>query len=78
MNLLGNRLVLIAPKDKAQAIEIKPGFDLPKVVGDGRLAMANVDYVPAGKYGKAALDKLGVWPTRRGVRLHRLSDRRRG
>jgi molybdate transport system substrate-binding protein len=30
-------------------------------VGDGRLAMANVDAVPAGKYGKAALEKLGVW-----------------
>jgi molybdate transport system substrate-binding protein len=60
-NLLGNRIVLIAPKDKAQAIDIKPGFDLAKVVGDGRLAMANVDAVPAGKYGKAALEKLGVW-----------------
>jgi molybdate transport system substrate-binding protein len=53
--------VLTAPKDKAQAIDIKPGFDLAKVVGDGRLAMANVDSVPAGKYGKASLEKLGVW-----------------
>jgi molybdate transport system substrate-binding protein len=61
-NLLGNRIVLIAPKDKAQAIDIKPGFDIAKVVGDGRLSMANVDSVPAGKYGKAALEKLGVWP----------------
>lgn len=60
-NLLGNRIVLIAPKDKAQPIEIKAGFDLAKVLGDGRLAMANVDSVPAGKYGKAALEKLGVW-----------------
>jgi molybdate transport system substrate-binding protein len=60
-NLLGNRIVLVAPKDKAQPIEIKPGFDLAKVLGDGRLAMANVDAVPAGKYGKAALEKLGVW-----------------
>jgi molybdate transport system substrate-binding protein len=60
-NLLGNRIVLIAPKDKAKAIEIKPGFDLAKVLGDGRLAMANVEAVPAGKYGKAALEKLGVW-----------------
>ena len=60
-NLLGNRIVLIAPKDKAQPIEIKAGFDLAKVLGDGRLAMANVDAVPAGKYGKAALEKLGVW-----------------
>jgi molybdate transport system substrate-binding protein len=60
-NLLGNRIVLIAPKDKAQPIEIKAGFDLAKVLGDGRLAMANVDFVPAGKYGKAALEKLEVW-----------------
>ena len=62
-NLLGNRIVLVAPKDKAPAIDIKPGFDLAKVLGDGRLAMANVDSVPAGKYGKAALEKLGVWPS---------------
>jgi molybdate transport system substrate-binding protein len=61
VNLLGNRIVLIVPKDKGQAIEIKPGFDLAKIVGDGRLATANVDAVPAGKYGKAALEKLGVW-----------------
>lgn len=62
-NLLGNRIVLIAPKDKAQHIEIKTGFDLAGILGDGRLAMANFDSVPAGKYGKAALEKLGVWPT---------------
>jgi molybdate transport system substrate-binding protein len=60
-NLLGNRIVLVAPKAAAQPIEIKAGFDLGKVLGDGRLAMANVDAVPAGKYGKAALEKLGVW-----------------
>ena len=60
-NLLGNRIVLIAPKDKAQPIDIEPGFDLAKILGDGRLSMANVDSVPAGKYGKAALEKLGVW-----------------
>jgi len=60
-NLLGNRIVLIAPKDKTQPVEIKPGFDLAKVLGDGRLSMANIDSVPAGKYGKAALEKLGAW-----------------
>ena len=60
-NLLGNRIVLIAHKDKAQPVEIKPGFDLAKLLGDGRLSMANVDAVPAGKYGKAALEKLGAW-----------------
>jgi molybdate transport system substrate-binding protein len=60
-NLLGNRIVLIAPKDKAKAVDIKPGFDLSKLLGDGRLAVANVQSVPAGRYGKAALEKLGVW-----------------
>jgi molybdate transport system substrate-binding protein len=60
-SLLGNRIVLIAPKDGAQAVDIKPGFDLAKVLGGGRLAMANVDAVPAGRYGKAALEKLAVW-----------------
>lgn len=62
-NLLGNRIVLIAPKDKARHIEIKTGFDLASILGNGRLAMANIDAVPAGKYGKAALEKLGVWAT---------------
>src|SRR5215475_3108714 len=65
-NLLGNRIVLIAPKDRAQSIDIKPGFDLAKALGDGRLSMANVDSVPAGKYGKAALEKLGVWSSLKG------------
>ncbi|MFM9846306.1 MAG: molybdate ABC transporter substrate-binding protein [Hyphomicrobiaceae bacterium] len=60
-NFLGNRIVLAASIDKAQPIEIKPGFDLAKVLGDGRLSMANVVSVPAGKYGKAALEKLGAW-----------------
>lgn len=60
-NLLGNRIVLVAPKDAAKAVDIKDGFDLAGFVGDGKLAMGAVDSVPAGKYGKAALEKLGVW-----------------
>lgn len=60
-NLLGNRIVLVAPKDKAAAVEIKEGFDLAALVGDGKLAMGEVKSVPAGKYGKAALEKLGAW-----------------
>jgi molybdate transport system substrate-binding protein len=60
-NLLGNRLVLIAPKGRGAPVAIKRGLDLARVLGDGRLAMANVDSVPAGKYAKAALEKLGVW-----------------
>ncbi|WP_137136776.1 molybdate ABC transporter substrate-binding protein [Rhizobium sp. FKY42] len=60
-NLLGNRIVLVAPKDKAKPVDIKAGFDLSALVGDGKLAMGAVDSVPAGKYGKAALEKLGAW-----------------
>jgi molybdate transport system substrate-binding protein len=60
-NLLGNRIVLIAGKDSKAEARIEPGFALKTLLGDGRLAMANVDAVPAGKYGKAALEALGVW-----------------
>jgi molybdate transport system substrate-binding protein len=59
-SLLGNRVVLVGGPDAAP-IEIGPGFDLAGALGDGKLAMANVDSVPAGKYGKAALESLGVW-----------------
>jgi len=52
-NLLRNRLVLIAPADSRISVKIEPGFPLARVLGDGRLAMANPDAVPAGKYGKA-------------------------
>jgi molybdate transport system substrate-binding protein len=60
-NLLGNRLVLIAPADSKEKVEIKPGMDLAGLLGGGRLAMADPDTIPAGKYGKAALEKLGIW-----------------
>ena len=58
--LLGNRIVLVAPADAAKA-DIVKGFDLAGLLGDGKLAMGNVDSVPAGKYGKEALETLGVW-----------------
>lgn len=59
--LLGNRIVLVAPADSSVELSIAPGFDLAGALGDGRLAMANIDAVPAGRYGKAALETLGVW-----------------
>ncbi|MBB3997976.1 molybdate ABC transporter substrate-binding protein [Aureimonas pseudogalii] len=59
--LLGNEIVLVAPAASAKPTTIEPGFALKTMLGDGKLAMANVDSVPAGKYGKAALEKLGVW-----------------
>ena len=59
--LLGNRIVLVAPREGAQPVEIGQGFDLSALLGDGKLAMGAPDSVPAGKYGKAALEKLGAW-----------------
>lgn len=61
VSLLGNRIVLVAPKDAAKPVTIAPGFNLATALGTGKLAMGNVDAVPAGKYGKAALEKLGAW-----------------
>jgi molybdate transport system substrate-binding protein len=60
-NLLGNRLVLVAAKEAAKPVDIKQGFDLSGLVGDGKLAMGEPKSVPAGKYAQTALDKLGVW-----------------
>ena len=62
VNLLGNSIVLIAPKDsKIDNVTIGPGFDLAKLAGDGKIATGDVKAVPVGKYAKAALEKLGAW-----------------
>ena len=62
VNLLGNQLVLIAPKDsKLDNVTIGPRFDLAKLAGDGRIVTGDVQAVPVGKYAKAALEKLGSW-----------------
>jgi len=63
VDLLGNSLVLIAPEDSPVKVTIGPGFPLAKLLGGGHLAMADPAAVPAGLYGKAALTKLGVWPS---------------
>ncbi len=60
-NLLGNKLVLVAPADSKVSIDIKQGFDLAKALNGGRLAMGDPASVPAGKYGQTALQKLGIW-----------------
>lgn len=59
-DILGNTLVLVA-HDEVQPIDIGPDTDLKGMIGDGKLAMALVDSVPAGQYGKAALEHLGLW-----------------
>jgi molybdate transport system substrate-binding protein len=62
VNLLGNKLVLIAAKDaKIDHVTIGPGFDLAKLAGDGRVATGDVREVPVGLYAKAALERLGAW-----------------
>ncbi len=60
-DLLGNTLVLIAHGKDAAPVEITEGFDLKALLGDQKLAMALVDSVPAGQYGKASLTALGIW-----------------
>ena len=61
INLLRNEIVLIAPVDSTVSLAIGPRFPLVEALGSGRLAMADPDHVPAGKYGKSALEALGVW-----------------
>jgi molybdate transport system substrate-binding protein len=62
VNLLGNRLVLIAAADSRLGnLTIGQGFDIARLAGDGRIAIADVKAVPAGRYAKAALEKLGAW-----------------
>lgn len=63
VSFLTNRLALIAPASSRVSLSIKPGFPLARALGNGRLAMADPDAVPAGKYGKAALESLKVWPS---------------
>jgi molybdate transport system substrate-binding protein len=62
INLLGNKLVLIASKDSnVSDVTIAPGLDLAKLAGAGRIATGDVRAVPVGLYAKAALHKLGLW-----------------
>ena len=60
-NLFGNRLVLIAPMESDVTVSMTLGLQLGPILRGGRLAMGNVAAVPAGKYGKSALEKLGAW-----------------
>ena len=59
--LLGNRLVLIAPAKQPVKLQPAPGFDIASVLKNGRIALAEPNSVPAGKYAKAAFEKFGVW-----------------
>lgn len=60
-NLLGNRLVLVAPADSRLQLKLAPQVALRSALGDGRLATGDPDSVPVGRYARAALTSLGVW-----------------
>jgi molybdate transport system substrate-binding protein len=60
-DLLGNRLVLISPSDSKLTLRLHPGAPLAKALGTGRLATGDPDTVPAGRYAREALTKLGLW-----------------
>ena len=60
-SLLGNTLVLVAPAGSGVKLDLKPGADLSGALAGGKLAVADVKAVPAGKYAKAALENLGLW-----------------
>lgn len=60
-DILSNRLVLLAGKDSSVQLKIAPGFPVLQALGEGRLAVADPDSVPAGRYARSALTSLGVW-----------------
>jgi len=60
-NLVGNRLVLIAPADSKVELKIAPGFPLAAALGKGRLSTGDPDTVPVGRYARSALVSLGLW-----------------
>jgi molybdate transport system substrate-binding protein len=60
-DLLGNRLVLVAPADSKVEVAMGPDLALAQLLGDGRLAIGDPDHVPAGRYARAALESLGLW-----------------
>jgi molybdate transport system substrate-binding protein len=62
-DLLSNDLVLIAPASSSTQLKLAPGSNVAAALGDKRIALANPEAVPAGKYAKAAFKSLGVWGT---------------
>ena len=61
-DLLRNALVLVAPEDSDAQIAMTNPLDLAAALPEGRyLAMADTQGVPAGIYGRQALQHLGAW-----------------
>jgi molybdate transport system substrate-binding protein len=61
VDLLGNALVLVAPRASRAELTLAPRVALAAALGDGRLAVAQTGSVPAGRYAREALVRLGVW-----------------
>lgn len=61
IDLLGNSIVLVVPKGGSLAVDLTKPDSLAAALGDGKLAMGDPEHVPAGRYGKAALESLGSW-----------------
>ncbi len=72
-DLLGNRLVLIVPATSILSLRIATDFPFAEKLAGGWLAMGDPDHVPAGIYGKAAFERLGLWRTLAG-RVVRTQD----
>jgi len=60
-DVVGNRLVLIAPASSGIKLKIAPHFALVSALAGGRLATGDPDSVPVGRYAKEALIALGIW-----------------
>lgn len=61
IDLLGNALVLVAPSNAPEKVDLVPGAPLAAKIGDSKLATGDIASVPVGKYAKASLEKLGIW-----------------
>jgi len=59
---LGNSLVLVEQAAKRTQLTLESGEELAQALGSGKLAMADPETVPAGRYGREALVSLGAWP----------------
>ncbi|WP_372018819.1 molybdate ABC transporter substrate-binding protein [Pseudoxanthomonas sp. 10H] len=60
-DLLGNRLVLVAPRSGPATVDLSRPGAIATALGQGRLAIGQTATVPAGKYARASLESLGQW-----------------
>lgn len=65
-DLLANELVLIAPASSRTKVELAAGADIAGALGGKRIALANPEAVPAGKYARAGFASLGLWKSLEG------------